>query len=113
MKNRKDPLGLSATRIEVIKVDRNTDQLTPNDKAQGEYIDTIEGARDLLLSIGALLDEHLGFDPEKINFSHVNIAESIRVQLGDVMTACEETQRTMAAVETAERNRPAGFFGGK
>lgn len=95
------------------KIDRNTDRLTPNDDAQGEYIDTIEGARDLLLSIGALLDEHLGFDPEKINFSHVAIAEHIKVQLGDVMTACEKTQRTAAAVETAERNHPAGFFSGK
>lgn len=87
------------------KIDRNKDRITPNDKATGEFIDTIEGARDLLKDISALLDEHLGFDPESINFAHVGTAEHIRVSLMDVLSAAEATQRTQARVETEERER--------
>ena len=111
MKNRKDPLGLSATRIEVIKVDRNKDQTTPSDDAQGEFIDTIEGARDIAKEINEKLDDHLGFDPEKINFGDVSLAEHIRVTLGDVLTAIEKVQDLNQALDQADRDRPAGFSG--
>ena len=107
MKNRKDPLGLSATRIEVIKVDRNKDQTTPSDDAQGEFIDTIEGARDIVKEISEKLDDHLEFDPEKINFNDVSLAEHIRVTLGDVLTAIEKVQDLNQAIDQADRDNPA------
>ncbi len=99
------------TRIEVLRdseeVDRNKDQTTPSDKAQGEFIDTIEGARDLVKEITEKLDDHLGFDPEKINFNDCSLAEHIRVSLGDVLTAVEKVQDLNQALAQSDRDHPA------
>ncbi len=114
MKNRKDPLGLSATRIEMIKAgdeieDREERRLRREGQAhaQNVFMSTIQHARERMDEISAHLDEHLGFAPDEITPAAVGIAKALLKKLDDAMTIAEQVDDLNQALHQADKDNPA------